>query len=171
MLDQFTDRARRAIVPAREEARLFNHNYVGTEYLLIAACSPVCRRNRNGEASGRTSRRSILPRRSGRWASRSGAPPPRVHQIYVSASSWKVTRPSPGRGWRGAADSGSNGGVRRRSVAGKSVSARRGGAGSPARCRRDDLRSTPHRIGGVVLVAEHVIGLGHTASASRAPAR
>ncbi|MFG2037889.1 ATP-dependent Clp protease ATP-binding subunit [Dactylosporangium sp. NPDC048998] len=35
MFEQFTDRARRAIVLAREEARLFNHNYVGTEHLLI----------------------------------------------------------------------------------------------------------------------------------------
>jgi hypothetical protein len=32
---RFTDRARRATVAAQEEARLLNHNYVGTEHLLL----------------------------------------------------------------------------------------------------------------------------------------
>ena len=35
MFDRFTDGARRAIVGAQEEARLLNHNYVGTEHLLL----------------------------------------------------------------------------------------------------------------------------------------
>ena len=35
MFERFTDRARRAIVLAQEEARLLNHNYLGTEHLLL----------------------------------------------------------------------------------------------------------------------------------------
>jgi ATP-dependent Clp protease ATP-binding subunit ClpA len=35
MFERFTDRARRVIVLAQEEARLLNHNYVGTEHLLL----------------------------------------------------------------------------------------------------------------------------------------
>jgi ATP-dependent Clp protease ATP-binding subunit ClpA len=35
VFEQFTDRARRVIVLAQEEARLLNHNYVGTEHLLL----------------------------------------------------------------------------------------------------------------------------------------
>jgi ATP-dependent Clp protease ATP-binding subunit ClpA len=36
MFDRFTDRARRVVVLAQEEARQFNHNYIGTEHLLLA---------------------------------------------------------------------------------------------------------------------------------------
>jgi ATP-dependent Clp protease ATP-binding subunit ClpA len=35
MFERFTDQARRAVVLAQEEARTFNHNYVGTEHLLL----------------------------------------------------------------------------------------------------------------------------------------
>ena len=35
MFERFTDRARRVIVFAQEEARLLNHNYIGTEHLLF----------------------------------------------------------------------------------------------------------------------------------------
>jgi ATP-dependent Clp protease ATP-binding subunit ClpA len=35
MFERFTDRARRAVVLAQEEARLLNHNYIGTEHLLL----------------------------------------------------------------------------------------------------------------------------------------
>jgi hypothetical protein len=35
MFERFTDRARRVIVLAQEEARLPNHNYIGTEHLLL----------------------------------------------------------------------------------------------------------------------------------------
>jgi ATP-dependent Clp protease ATP-binding subunit ClpC len=31
----FTDRARRVVVLAQDEARLLNHNYLGTEHLLL----------------------------------------------------------------------------------------------------------------------------------------
>ena len=35
MFERFTDRARRVVVLAQEEARLLKHNYVGTEHLLL----------------------------------------------------------------------------------------------------------------------------------------
>jgi ATP-dependent Clp protease ATP-binding subunit ClpC len=35
MFERFTDRARRVIVLAQEEARQLNHNYVGTEHILL----------------------------------------------------------------------------------------------------------------------------------------
>jgi ATP-dependent Clp protease ATP-binding subunit ClpA len=35
MFERFTDRARRTVVLAQEEARLLNHNYIGTEHLLL----------------------------------------------------------------------------------------------------------------------------------------
>ena len=37
MLERFTDPARQMILTAQEEARLLQHDYVGTEHLLIAA--------------------------------------------------------------------------------------------------------------------------------------
>ncbi|HWC10321.1 MAG TPA: Clp protease N-terminal domain-containing protein [Acidimicrobiales bacterium] len=36
MFERFTDRARRVVVLAQEEARLLDHNYIGTEHLLLA---------------------------------------------------------------------------------------------------------------------------------------
>src|SRR5215468_8130378 len=35
MFERFTDRARRVIVLAQEEARSLSHNYIGTEHLLL----------------------------------------------------------------------------------------------------------------------------------------
>jgi ATP-dependent Clp protease ATP-binding subunit ClpA len=35
MFERFTDRARRVIVLAQEEARLLNHDYIGTEHLML----------------------------------------------------------------------------------------------------------------------------------------
>jgi ATP-dependent Clp protease ATP-binding subunit ClpA len=35
VFEQFTDRARRVIVLAQEEARVLNHNYIGTEHILL----------------------------------------------------------------------------------------------------------------------------------------
>ena len=35
MFERFTDRARRVVVLAQEEARLLNHNSIGTEHLLL----------------------------------------------------------------------------------------------------------------------------------------
>ena len=36
MFERFTDRARRVIVLAQEEARMLGHNYIGTEHILLA---------------------------------------------------------------------------------------------------------------------------------------
>jgi ATP-dependent Clp protease ATP-binding subunit ClpC len=35
MFERFTDRARRVVVLAQEEARTLNHNYIGTEHILL----------------------------------------------------------------------------------------------------------------------------------------
>ncbi|MGV8849516.1 MAG: ATP-dependent Clp protease ATP-binding subunit [Propionibacteriaceae bacterium] len=35
MFERFTDRARRVVVLAQDEARMLNHNYIGTEHLLL----------------------------------------------------------------------------------------------------------------------------------------
>ena len=35
MFQRFTDRARRVVVLAQEEARLLDHNYIGTEHVLL----------------------------------------------------------------------------------------------------------------------------------------
>jgi hypothetical protein len=35
MFERFTDRARRVVVLAQEEARLLNHNHIGTEHILL----------------------------------------------------------------------------------------------------------------------------------------
>src|ERR1700722_4959537 len=35
MFERYTDRARRVLVLAQEEARMLHHNYIGTEHLLL----------------------------------------------------------------------------------------------------------------------------------------
>jgi ATP-dependent Clp protease ATP-binding subunit ClpC len=35
VFERFTDRARRVVVYAQEEARMLNHNYIGTEHILL----------------------------------------------------------------------------------------------------------------------------------------
>src|SRR5881398_3320837 len=35
MFERFTDRARRVVVLAQEEARMLDHDYIGTEHLLL----------------------------------------------------------------------------------------------------------------------------------------
>src|SRR5215469_3402404 len=35
MFERFTNQSRRAVVLAQEEARMLNHNYIGTEHLLL----------------------------------------------------------------------------------------------------------------------------------------
>ena len=46
MFERFTDRARRVVVLAQEEARGLNHNYIGTEHILLGehddATGAVC---------------------------------------------------------------------------------------------------------------------------------
>ena len=39
MFERFTDRARRVLVTAQEEARLLQHNFIGTEHLLLGMLS------------------------------------------------------------------------------------------------------------------------------------
>lgn len=46
MFERFTDRARRVVVLAQEEARLLNHNYIGTEHILLGLI-----RERDGAAA------------------------------------------------------------------------------------------------------------------------
>ena len=35
MFERFSSKARQAVVLAQEEARLLNHNYIGTEHILL----------------------------------------------------------------------------------------------------------------------------------------
>jgi len=35
MFERFTERARKVIILAKEEARRFNHDYIGTEHILL----------------------------------------------------------------------------------------------------------------------------------------
>jgi ATP-dependent Clp protease ATP-binding subunit ClpA len=35
VFERYTDRARRVVVLAQEEARMLNHNYIGTEHILL----------------------------------------------------------------------------------------------------------------------------------------
>ena len=35
MFQRFTDRARRVVVQAQEEARMLKHSYIGTEHILL----------------------------------------------------------------------------------------------------------------------------------------
>ncbi len=35
MFERFTDRARRVVVLAQEEARMLHHDYIGTEHILL----------------------------------------------------------------------------------------------------------------------------------------
>jgi ATP-dependent Clp protease ATP-binding subunit ClpA len=39
MFERFTERARRVVVLAQEEARMLQHNYIGTEHLLLAVAA------------------------------------------------------------------------------------------------------------------------------------
>ena len=39
MFERFTDRARRVVVLAQDEAKALNHNYIGTEHLLLGLIS------------------------------------------------------------------------------------------------------------------------------------
>jgi ATP-dependent Clp protease ATP-binding subunit ClpC len=41
MFERFTDRARRVVVQAQEEARLLNHSYIGTEHVLLGLITDV----------------------------------------------------------------------------------------------------------------------------------
>ena len=73
MFELFTDRARRVVVLAQEEARSLEHDYIGTEHLLLGLLAqpdgiPVTTRIAYCGACGRTI--GILPR--GRFAGQPG---------------------------------------------------------------------------------------------------
>ena len=40
MFERFTDRARRVLVLAQEEAKGLHHNYIGTEHILLGLVHP-----------------------------------------------------------------------------------------------------------------------------------
>jgi hypothetical protein len=42
MFERFTDQARRVVVLAQEEARMLNHNYIGTEHILLGLIHEGC---------------------------------------------------------------------------------------------------------------------------------
>ncbi len=69
MFERFTDRARRVVVLAQEEARLLNHNYIGTEHLLLGLVEAG-----EGPAAGALAERSG----SERWPDAAAARPGRV---------------------------------------------------------------------------------------------
>jgi ATP-dependent Clp protease ATP-binding subunit ClpA len=76
MFERFTDRARRVVVLAQEEARMLNHNYIGTEHILLGLIH-------EGEGVAAKALESLgisppVPRRS--WSCRSARP-----------SSWATT--------------------------------------------------------------------------------
>ena len=48
VFERFTDRARRVVVLAQEEARLLNHNYIGTEHILLGLIPEGRRHRRQG---------------------------------------------------------------------------------------------------------------------------
>ena len=48
MFERFTDRARRVVVLAQEEARLLNHSYIGTEHILLGLIHEGEGRRRQG---------------------------------------------------------------------------------------------------------------------------
>src|ERR1700694_3499857 len=54
--DKFTERARRVLTLAQEEAQRFNHNYIGTEHLLLGLI-----RDRGGIANNVLSNLGVEP--------------------------------------------------------------------------------------------------------------
>ena len=65
MFERFTDRARRVVVLAQEEARLLNHSYIGTEHILLGLI-------REGEGVARSEERRVGKECSGSWGGGGG---------------------------------------------------------------------------------------------------
>ena len=78
MFERYTDRARRVVVLAQEEARRLNHNYIGTEHVLLGLI-----REGNGVAA------QVLIRL--------GADPNRVRKQVIQLISGQQQPPQPGR--------------------------------------------------------------------------
>ena len=78
MFERFTDRARRVIVLAQEEARTLQHNYIGTEHLLLGliregdgvAGQAQANKGETMGASGKNEEEMIRNRRARRWPQR-----------------------------------------------------------------------------------------------------
>ena len=102
---------------------------------------------------------SLCRRASSSWSSRM--------MIRQAAPGRCPGRPSPGPVRRGEAGSGSSGGARRRAERGDQF--RLVEAAQEVLRGADDLRGAAHRVGGVVLVVEHVVGLGHVTSIDEGP--
>ena len=71
MFERFTDRARRVLVLAQEEARLLNHSFIGTEHILLGLIHEG--EGRRGEGAG-VARASPSRRCARRWRRRSAWP-------------------------------------------------------------------------------------------------
>ena len=69
MFERFTDRARRVLVLAQEEARLLNHGFIGTEHILLGLID---------EGEG------LRPGCSPTWASRSRLHGKRLRRLLAS---------------------------------------------------------------------------------------
>jgi ATP-dependent Clp protease ATP-binding subunit ClpC len=92
--DKFTDRARKVLTLAQDEAQRFNHNYIGTEHLLLGLVREgegVAARvleNMNVELSKvRTAVEFIIGRGTGRSSVTSGS-----RRARSASSSWRSTR-------------------------------------------------------------------------------
>jgi len=59
--DKFTDRARKVLTLAQDEAQRFNHNYIGTEHLLLGLV-------REGGPRSSSSSVGAIARWSVKWA-------------------------------------------------------------------------------------------------------
>ena len=78
MFERFTDRARKVMALANQEAQRFNHNYIGTEHLLLGLV-------REGEAGEFFMPVGVIPMR---WIIQS---PGGTSQVSVpSEASWLV---------------------------------------------------------------------------------
>ena len=84
MFERFTDRARRVVVQAQEESRRLNHNYIGTEHLLLGLL--------------REDGRGARPRRWPRWGSAWTRPAARSPRSSAAA---RRRRPGTSRSPRG----------------------------------------------------------------------
>jgi len=91
MFERFTDRARRVLVLAQEEARLLNHSFIGTEHILLGlihenegvAAQALLRCDITVE----TTRRAVEETVGGTGEHPSGSPPftPRVKKVLELA--------------------------------------------------------------------------------------
>jgi ATP-dependent Clp protease ATP-binding subunit ClpC len=81
VFERFTDRARKSVVWAQEEARTLNHPHIGTEHLLLGLVREgegVAARALDASGLGLERARSLVEQRAGR-----GAQPPRGHMPFT----------------------------------------------------------------------------------------